>query len=212
MVDELPDLIGAIGVDLIVIIAFGVGQGLVAVSVIDDLCARLRRLMRVFGYAPIPVDPALGVECIAHDEITDWIIGSVGSGFAGIAKIAERGVGDKTGPGIPIFVPVDSKGCLSCVPYVRLDVVGEPVKKVISKILAPYAKLAVRQYSDGVPLLIIGDGKHVVGGVIKFDPNGVDTAEAGVGTGMVADKVEGFTAGGGGGQHEGCCQNKAGEL
>lgn len=143
MVDELPDLIGAIGIDLIVIIALGVGQGLVAARIIDDLCAGLRRLMRIFGYTPIPVDPAMGVECITHDKITDWIIGGVGCGFAGIAKIAEGGVGDKAGPGISIFVPEDSEGCLSCVPYVRLDVVGEPVKTIISKILTPTAMYVV---------------------------------------------------------------------
>ena len=218
LVHELPDLVGAIRIHFIIVIENSITgvrrwQRQVAVGVIDDLSTGLRRLMRVFGYAPISVEPALGVERITLDEITEWIIGGVRRGFSGIAKIDKGGVGDKAGPGISIFVPGEDRvGCLSCVPYVRLDVVGEPAKKIISKILPPIAIHAVRQNSDGVPFLIIGDGEHVVEGIIMFDPNGVDTAEADVGIGMIADKVIDFTAGGQRRQQKGYCQGKVSDL
>lgn len=217
LVHELPDLVSTIRIHFIIVIekripGVGCWQWQIAVGIIDDLCTGYSRLMRVFGDAPIPVDPAQGVERITRDAVTIWNIGGVGSGFAGIAKIAEQGVGDKSGTGICIFVPVNSEGCLSCVPYICLDVVGEPVKTIISKILPPIAIHAVRQNSDRVPILIIGDGEHVVEGIIVFDPDGVDTAEVQVAIGVIPNVVIDFTTGGGGGQHEAGCQDEGDDL
>lgn len=160
VVQELPNLIRSIGIDLVVVFQGGVGLDLIAIGVIFYLFHQLWMMRVVEG--PDLDDPVVSVQAIGLKAVTADSRGIGRWAPDVIALIHQQGVEDIIFTRISVFMPEYRTKFL----YKSEHVVRQSAETVIPVILIEIARcilMACRQHRDRVALCVVSEVKSVRG-------------------------------------------------